>query len=184
MKKGKICLMGSGILIGSFILVSCNEIRERKDNAAPPMQHEMHAPESTNDISVEFENDSIRQVYHHYLSLKNALVQTNTVKAKNAARDIVKVYNPPEEENEIVASAKSISNSNDINKQRKLFSELTRNLGPVLKVSISSGTIYKQYCPMVFEGKGGYWYSNSREIRNPYFGDKMLDCGRVSEIIE
>ena len=37
---------------------------------------------------------------------------------------------------------------------------------------------------MAFEGKGDYWYSTSEEIRNPYFGDKMLKCGRVDETIE
>jgi hypothetical protein len=49
--------------------------------------------------------------------------------------------------------------------------------------ALAAGTIYKQYCPMAFSNTGAYWLSESKEIRNPYFGDKMLKCGRiVSEI--
>ena len=55
----------------------------------------------------------------------------------------------------------------------------------MIKVAeITSGEVYKQYCPMAFEGKGGYWLSNSKEVRNPYYGDKMLKCGSVQETIQ
>ncbi|MFT4674108.1 MAG: hypothetical protein ACI9R6_001009, partial [Saprospiraceae bacterium] len=32
-----------------------------------------------------------------------------------------------------------------------------------------------------FNNTGGYWLSNSKEIRNPYFGSKMLKCGRIDK---
>ena len=44
--------------------------------------------------------------------------------------------------------------------------------------------MYKQFCPMAFEGKGGYWVSTSEDIKNPYYGDKMLTCGKVVEVIQ
>jgi Cu(I)/Ag(I) efflux system membrane fusion protein len=28
---------------------------------------------------------------------------------------------------------------------------------------------------------GAYWISDSKEIRNPYFGDAMLTCGEVKK---
>jgi Protein of unknown function (DUF3347). len=45
-------------------------------------------------------------------------------------------------------------------------------------------TIYFQYCPMALNDKGAYWLSNSAEVRNPYFGKKMLECGEVVETIQ
>ena len=33
------------------------------------------------------------------------------------------------------------------------------------------------------DGKGGYWISNVDEVRNPYFGGKMLKCGKVTETV-
>ena len=44
--------------------------------------------------------------------------------------------------------------------------------------------MYKQFCPMAFNDQGGYWLSNSKEVRNPYFGDKMLKCGMVKVTLE
>jgi hypothetical protein len=37
---------------------------------------------------------------------------------------------------------------------------------------------------MVEDNKGAYWLSESEEINNPYFGDKMLRCGEVKKIIK
>ena len=37
---------------------------------------------------------------------------------------------------------------------------------------------------MAFDNTGGYWLSNSKEVRNPYFGNSMLKCGEVKETIQ
>jgi hypothetical protein len=52
------------------------------------------------------------------------------------------------------------------------------------KAEITSGSMFVQYCPMANEGEGGYWLSSETEIRNPYYGDEMLNCGEVKETIE
>ncbi len=40
---------------------------------------------------------------------------------------------------------------------------------------------YYQYCPMAFDDKGAYWISDTKAIRNPYFGDMMLKCGETKK---
>lgn len=42
-------------------------------------------------------------------------------------------------------------------------------------------TLFAAYCPMAFDNKGAYWITESQKIRNPYFGDKMPDCGSIEE---
>jgi hypothetical protein len=37
---------------------------------------------------------------------------------------------------------------------------------------------------MAFGNTGAHWLSNTKEIQNPYFGDKMLKCGRVDAEIK
>jgi hypothetical protein len=37
---------------------------------------------------------------------------------------------------------------------------------------------------MAQDGKGAMWLSESKEIKNPYFGDKMMECGSVEEEIQ
>ncbi|MBU0469082.1 MAG: efflux RND transporter periplasmic adaptor subunit [Candidatus Omnitrophica bacterium] len=37
--------------------------------------------------------------------------------------------------------------------------------------------IFLNFCPMAFNNEGGYWLQDSEDIKNPYFGAKMLKCG-------
>jgi hypothetical protein len=46
------------------------------------------------------------------------------------------------------------------------------------------GSVYVAYCPMANNNEGANWLSNDKEIKNPYFGDKMLRCGSVMETIQ
>jgi Cu(I)/Ag(I) efflux system membrane fusion protein len=41
--------------------------------------------------------------------------------------------------------------------------------------------LYLNFCPMAFGNKGGYWLQDSKEIKNPYFGAKMLRCGELKK---
>lgn len=42
---------------------------------------------------------------------------------------------------------------------------------------------YVQYCLMVFDWEGVDWISDVEEICNFYFGDEMLACGMVEEML-
>ena len=41
--------------------------------------------------------------------------------------------------------------------------------------------VYLEFCPMAFDNKGAFWISKDKEIKNPYYGDKMLKCGEVKK---
>ena len=43
--------------------------------------------------------------------------------------------------------------------------------------------VYLLHCPMAFNDTGADWLSNSTEIKNPYFGSKMLTCGSVKDSV-
>jgi hypothetical protein len=36
---------------------------------------------------------------------------------------------------------------------------------------------------MYNEGKDGYWISETKDVKNPYYGSEMLTCGRMVEAI-
>ena len=82
----------------------------------------------------------------------------------------------------VVAAA--MAQESSIEKQREQFSDFTEKSEPMFKEFLSNGKMYKQFCPMAFEGKGGYWVSTSEDIKNPYYGNKMLTCGKVVEVIQ
>jgi hypothetical protein len=37
---------------------------------------------------------------------------------------------------------------------------------------------------MAKNGDGAYWLASEKEIKNPYYGDDMLNCGEVKEEIK
>jgi len=37
---------------------------------------------------------------------------------------------------------------------------------------------------MAMNDKGASWLSASKQIKNPYFGEKMMTCGEVKETIK
>ena len=78
-----------------------------------------------------------------------------------------------------------IVEASEIELQRAIFSKLNSELYSSIEAFGLDGiTAYYQYCPMAFDNKGGYWFSDTGEIRNPYFGDMMLTCGEVKEVFE
>lgn len=181
-----------GILAGMLSFTSCgdNKKKEEKTNSE---QQEMKQPEvkghvnegETAETTAEFSDEVTGAIYASYAEIKDALVASDAEKAKAAASDLVKKVEEKSNEglDEITSAAGEIASLDDVNKQREAFSKLTAAMGDVLESSIASGEIYKQFCPMAFQGKGDYWYSNTKEIYNPYFGEKMLKCGRTEETI-
>jgi len=177
------------LIAGSLVMFSCKN-EENKDDAPQPMQNEMHQPETDKqagveayegeDLEAEFKDENTAEIYNLYVEVKDAFVNTDAKKASEKANEL----SEKAKDNEDVASiARSISKTEDVNKQREAFSKLTEAMEPILTNALASGEIYKQYCPMAFEGKGDYWYSSSKDIFNPYYGDKMLKCGRVEETV-
>ena len=116
-----------------------------------------------------------------YMSLKDALVQTDASAAKDAASKLAESAINENWSADIVEAAKTIASSDDVEVQRTAFKMVTDGLIASLKANDSEDGVYVQYCPMAFDNTGASWLSKSDQIRNPYFGDKMLKCGRVEE---
>lgn len=47
----------------------------------------------------------------------------------------------------------------------------------------NDGSLYLMHCPMAFEDHGADWLQNTKEIKNPYFGEAMLGCGETKGTI-
>lgn len=68
-----------------------------------------------------------------------------------------------------------------LEQQRAVFETVSDRMTDLLKAARWKGGTYQQFCPMAFNDKGAHWLSNSDEIQNPYFGDRMLECGEVTD---
>jgi Cu(I)/Ag(I) efflux system membrane fusion protein len=79
----------------------------------------------------------------------------------------------------------NIKDSKNIDTQRTEFAAYNETLYESIKhFGFKGEKLYYDFCPMALNSKGAFWLSNTEEIRNPYFGDRMLGCGKVKETIE
>ena len=141
--------------------------------------------ETTSVSEVTFNDQLYDDVYEAYLDVKSALVNTNATNAQENAVLLSKSLDGISDVSDTTRKAvKTIISESDVAKQRAAFEIVSQDLEVLLSKNVASGTIYKQYCPMAFNGKGAYWLSDSKEVRNPYYGDKMLTCGVVDSEIE
>lgn len=78
-----------------------------------------------------------------------------------------------------------IATKNNLKNQREFFVQLNEYIVAIVK-NIKSPTqlLYIQKCPMANNNKGAIWLSMEEEIKNPYFGDLMLSCGEIQDIIK
>ena len=145
-----------------------------------------HGTDSESTAAVSFENMEVSHVINSYLDLKDALVETDGEKAKNAASELLSVLEKSNLEGKVAMEeeVKKIAETTDTEAQRTSFDVLSNLMVDLAKASVlTEGKLYKQYCPMAKNNEGAFWLSASNEIRNPYFGDKMLKCGSVEEEI-
>jgi Cu(I)/Ag(I) efflux system membrane fusion protein len=132
-----------------------------------------------------FKDEKYNGVYEHYTHLKNALISANVQEAKTASDQLNNELKGIAGCENTAKAVAVISGLTDIEKQRKDFIPVSSDIVAMLKhADMTSGRIYVDYCPMADEGKGAYWLSSNKVIENPYYGDKMMTCGEVKEVIE
>ncbi len=81
----------------------------------------------------------------------------------------------------MLASVDSLIKERDMQQKRKRFETISDALYSLAKAIPYKGeTVYQVHCPMAFD-RGANWLNNQPVVANPYFGNKMLDCGEVMD---
>lgn len=89
-----------------------------------------------------------------------------------------------DQENAIKSHTESIAESNDLEEQRDQFHFLSQALIKSVHVfGISGDAYFVQHCPIANNDAGPDWIRREHEIFNPYFGERMLKCGYVTDTI-
>ena len=146
--------------------------------------HAKQGDQKNEENMVMFKDASIGKAYEHYLHLKDALVASKSDEAKNAAGELQKSLAGVTNGKMVADEAAKIVATANLDDQRKAFSGVSDMMAMLVKGGkLSMGMIYLEYCPMANGNTGASWLSNEKAIKNPYFGDKMLKCGSVKEMI-
>ncbi|MTI41426.1 DUF3347 domain-containing protein [Fulvivirga lutimaris] len=147
-----------------------------------PKQENTTEETATTEVAAEPVNEK-DEVVEAYIKVKDALVATDMESTKNAAEALHHTVMSDESLKSLADATMAVAQGEDIEAQRVAFQTLTAEFISYAKTSNPSVKLYVQFCPMAFDNTGANWVSTSSEIRNPYFGDKMLKCGRVDEEI-
>lgn len=134
---------------------------------------------------VHIQDEPLNAVYQHYVHLSTALANSDMAEAKAASNAIEAGANGLQNGSTIASAAAKITAAKNIEEQRAAYETLSNEMISRVKTAgVDNGEVYIQYCPMAFNDKGASWLSSNKEIRNPYFGNKMLTCGEITETIK
>jgi hypothetical protein len=142
---------------------------------------------------------SIKEIVTAYLQLKNAFTKDNAAGAATAGTSLETVFKNFDKTALTAAQLKTFEdiaddatehaehigkNGGNIAHQREHFEMLSKDMYDLVKAFSGGQTLYKDFCPMYNKGKGAFWISETKEIKNPYLGKAMPTCGTMKEEIK
>jgi len=140
-------------------------------------------------------SSALSPVLSFYYNVKDALVNSDANEASSKAGGLVKTINSIDLKtiaaaeqrafgvikDKLVFDANNISETKNLEKQRAFFSSLSTNIYSLTKVvKLTDQVVYQAYCPM----KKTFWLSKEPDIKNPYYGNQMLSCGKVNDMLK
>jgi hypothetical protein len=82
----------------------------------------------------------------------------------------------------ISSGLKHITESVDIEESRTELANVSEGMYALVKAYHPNETeLYYQFCPMAKNNEGAFWISDTKEVINPYMGQRMLTCGMTKE---
>lgn len=141
----------------------------------------------------------VKEIINIYLQLKNAFVNDNSSDAANTgtaleaafknfdktalSADQKKIFEDVEDDAR--EHAEHIGkNGGNIKHQREHFELLSKDMFDLVKTLGGGQVLYKVSDPMYNKGKGAFWLSETKEIKNPYMGKAMSNSGSIIEEIK
>jgi len=201
-----------GLLAVNAIFISaCNNGGSKNEHDGHDMNKDTtkHAAATDNKdvkaIAVTYTNvdakaaASIKAIVDHYLHIKNALANDNSSEAASGAKAMADAIGKLDKslltaeqktaydrnEEELKEHADHVAkNGDNIKHQRSHFVQMSEVVYELVRDFGAGRPVYHDHCPMARDNQGAMWISETKEIKNPYFGAQMLKCGTVEEVIQ
>lgn len=145
------------------------------------------------------EKDALSPLFEAYFKLKNNLVNDDFKAGISSAKEMTTILNKVDmkifkgeahnfwmKRSDVLSKElKKAISTKEIGELRKPFEEISNQLIMILKsFGAMDKAIYIEHCPMVNNNNGADWLSLESEIKNPYYGEAMLKCGEVKQVIK
>lgn len=180
-----------------LFLFACNS-NEKKTETTPNEAPVVKVASYSAAFDASFEN-----LLNQYYALRDALVASDTAAANKATAILIQSADELKldelkaiDTNNIIiptaqtytggisSESKGLLGESNIENKRKAFQMISGNLFDLTRtVRYGKEKVYLLHCPMAFNDAGADWLSSSTEIKNPYFGSKMLTCGAVKDSV-
>jgi hypothetical protein len=198
----------TAVLALAFVSLTAMSCKDNKKENMDDMNSEMSQDNDNNqndDIKMDQDNmdmasndgqmTNAKQVMTDYMTLKEALVATNKDAAALAGNKMMgslksfdmSGYTESQQKElkdivtDAVEHAEHIGKS-EMDHQREHFKSLSKDMMDMVAITGTDATLYQQFCPMY--DKGSAWLSMEKDIKNPYYGSKMMTCGKVEKEIK
>lgn len=149
---------------------------------------------STGVMADSYGNTTAESVVNNYLRLTSALAASDQNQAAEAGRYLVadfkgfdkSSYSSAEQQEltdiveDATEHAEHISKS-DLGHQREHFDILSKDVIDMIAITGTERNLYQYFCSMYNGDKGGQWLSDTKEVKNPYFGSQMMSCGELQK---
>ncbi|QIL41829.1 DUF3347 domain-containing protein [Pedobacter sp. HDW13] len=175
------------LVIIAVILISCGQQSKTADSRAK------NDPKA---VKTDAKTKPAGPLLTAYLGLKNALIADDATAVSEAGNQLLKALGKIDHSaipggklndykdivDDIKENATHIAtNADQIAHQREHFESLSNDVNDMINLLGAPQKLYVDRCPMYNEGKGAIWISETKAIKNPYYGKQMLTCGAVKQ---
>ena len=120
-----------------------------------------------------------KSVYDHYLAIQKELARDSMKGVDEHANAIATEVKKGEARGlstDVAKEAESVAKAKDLKSARQAFKPLSASLIKYLADNkAGKGVYHEAYCPMAKAS----WLQTEKDVRNPYYGKSMLDCGEL-----
>jgi hypothetical protein len=192
-----------GLTIAATTLAFCNSNKstESQDRSkdSQTILLTVNTSETISSPVVTLNTVSLKEIVSAYLQMKNALCEDKSTDAATAGKKLKAALNNIDKSTLTAAQKKTYedieadasehaehigTNGGNIAHQREHFEMLSKDIYDLVKTFGGGQVLYKDFDPMFNNGKGAFWISETKEIKNPYMGKAMLTSGSVLEEIK
>jgi hypothetical protein len=121
----------------------------------------------------------VKEVYEHYIAIQKSLASDSMKGVDEHANAIAATTSSADNKGlpqDTAKQAEAVAKSKDIKVARQAFKPLSASLVKYLAQNkAGKGVYHEAYCPMAKAS----WLQTEKEVRNPYYGKSMLDCGEL-----
>lgn len=175
---------------GTFTIDAAAQIAGKKNMMTMENKKAGNVTQEKDEIKEEIDFSGLLP---HYIKLQESFVATDLQKAKLNSKKLanyisselistneLKESKYEQQIESLLSLSRGITDDTDIEDARKKFSNISVLLIDIMDATKSyDDKLYVMKCPMATVGDSAVWLSKNKKVLNPYYGDKMLNCGFV-----